>query len=153
MDPLTWNLFRRCRPLSGLSDLAMREMFAAAEERAYQPEALMMRQGDPADGLLILLEGTAHAQLQDQSGGHLLGRFRGGDIVGEMALVTREARTADVIADSPVRALLVPTASFDALAVRHLELGLVLTKLVADRLGRSFHDLSLIHISEPTRPY
>ena len=140
MDPLTWNLFRRCRPLSGLSDLAMREMFAAAEERAYQPEALMMRQGDPADGLLILLEGTAHAQLQDQSGGHLLGRFRGGDIVGEMALVTREARTADVIADSPVRALLVPTASFDALAVRHLELGLVLTKLVADRLGRSFHD-------------
>ena len=140
MDPLTWNLFRRCRPLSGLSDLAMREMFAAAEERAYQPEALMMRQGDPADGLLILLEGTAHAQLQDQSGSHLLGRFRGGDIVGEMALVTREARTADVIADSPVRALLVPTASFDALAVRHLELGLVLTKLVADRLGRSFHD-------------
>ena len=55
MDPLTWNLFRRCRPLSGLSDLAMREMFAAAEERAYQPEALMMRPGDPPDGPPILL--------------------------------------------------------------------------------------------------
>lgn len=100
----------------------------------------MIRQGDPADGLLILLEGTAHARLRRQDGDQWLGSFKSGDLAGEMALVTREARSADVIADSAVRALLVPTAAFDRLAVRHLELGLVLTNLVADRLGRSAHD-------------
>lgn len=138
--PLTWALFRQCRPLAAVSEFAMREVFAAADERSYQPGDVMIRQGDPADGLLVLLEGTAHAQLRGEDGGHWLGGFNGGDLTGEMALVTREVRSADVIADSPVRALLVPTAAFDRLAVRHLELGLVLTQLVADRLGRGAHD-------------
>ncbi len=39
-----------------------------------------------------------------------------------------------------MRVLLVPTAAFDRLAVRHLELGIVLTELVADRLGQGAHD-------------
>ena len=39
-----------------------------------------------------------------------------------------------------MRALLVPTAEFDRLAARHLELGMVLTELVADRLGQGAHD-------------
>jgi CRP-like cAMP-binding protein len=138
--PLTWELFRKCRPLGAVSAFAMQEVFAAADERTFQPGDVMIKQGDPPDGLLIMLEGTAHAQLSRHDGDHWLGSFKSGDLAGEMALVTREARSANVIADSPVRALLVPTAEFDRLAVRHLELGLVLTNLVADRLGRSMHD-------------
>ena len=100
-----------------------------------------MVQGDAAEGLWILLEGTAHALLCGQDGNERhIGRFAAGDVVGEMALVTREPRSATVVADSPIRALLVPAAAFDQLAARHLELGLVLTELVADRLGRGAHD-------------
>ena len=139
-NPLSWNQLRNCQPLTALSEAALREVFEAAEERSYQPGDVIVRQGDPAEGLLILLEGTAHALLRGQDGNHCLGRFTNGDVVGEMALVTREARSADVIADSPVRALLVPTAAFDRLAMRHLELGMVLTQLVADRLGQGAHD-------------
>jgi hypothetical protein len=136
----TWELFRQCRPLTAVSDDALREMSDAAEARSFQTGELMIREGDPADGLLILLEGTAHARLSRPDGDRWLGRFSAGDLVGEMALVTREARSADVVADSPVRALLIPTEAFDRLAIRHLELGLVLTQLVADRLGRKAHD-------------
>jgi serine/threonine protein kinase len=57
-----------------------------------------------------------------------------------MALVTGEPRTADVVAESPVRALRLPTAAFDRLIARHLELCIVLTNLVADRLGQEAHD-------------
>ena len=138
--PEMWQLFRQCRSLAPVSELAMREVFSAAEARSYRAGELMIRQGDQADGLLILMEGTAHAELRLEDGSRRIGQFRGGDLVGEMALVTREARSADVIADAPVRALLVPTEAFDRLAVRHLELALVLTQLVADRLGRSAHD-------------
>ena len=139
-NPLSWNQLRNCQLLTALSEAALREVFEAAEERSYQPGDVIVRQGDPAEGLLILLEGTAHALLRGQDGNHCLGRFTNGDVVGEMALVTREARSADVIADSPVRALLVPTAAFDRLAMRHLELGMVLTQLVANRLGQGAHD-------------
>lgn len=100
-----------------------------------------MSQGDPAEGLLIILEGTARAMLRSPQGDdHCLGHFSRGDLVGEMALVTRAARSATVIADSPLRALLVPTPEFDRLAVRHLELRVVLTELVAERLGRGAND-------------
>jgi CRP-like cAMP-binding protein len=135
-----WEQLRGCPSLAPLSDGALRELFAAAGERTFEPGEAMVRQGDPAEGLLILLHGTAYAVLRSRDGNHVLGRFTSGDIVGEMALVTREARSADVLAESPVRALLVPTEAFDRLAMCHLELGLVLTTLVADRLGRAVRD-------------
>jgi eukaryotic-like serine/threonine-protein kinase len=138
--PGSWHPLRNSRALAGLSDDTLQELFASARAQSFQAGETLMRQGDPAEGLLILLEGTAHAQLRDRDGAHVLGRFAGGDIVGEMALVTREPRSADVIADSAVQALLVPTREFDRLAMRHPALGAVLTELVADRLGQAAHD-------------
>lgn len=139
-NPPAWNSLRQCRSLSVLSDETLQELIGAGEERSYQPGDAMVRQGEAAEGLLILLEGAAHALLRDRDGDHHLGGFTTGDIVGEMALVTREARSADVIADSLVRALFVSTGAFDRLATRRLELGVVLTELVADRLGQGAHD-------------
>ncbi len=140
-DPQVWHLLSTCRALAALPRIALQELWAGAIERRFQPGEALVRQGDPADGLLILLEGTAHAQLRGYEGDErLLGSLASGDVIGEMALVTREPRTATVIADAPVRALFVPTPVFDQLAVRHLELGIVLTELVADRLGQAAHD-------------
>jgi hypothetical protein len=141
VNPQVWSLLRGCRALKALSASALQDVLGAATERRFEPGDAMVTQGDPAEGLLILLEGSAWAQLRSQDGDdRCIGRFASGDIVGEMALVTREPRSATVIADSPVRALLVPTAAFDRLAVRHLELGILLTDLVADRLGQGAHD-------------
>lgn len=140
-DPQVWNALRGCLALTTLSPTALGDLWAASLTRSYQAGEALMRQGDAAEGLLIILEGQAHAVLRSQDGAdHLIGRFSRGDLVGEMALVTRAARSATVIADSPVRALLVPTPEFDRLAVRHLELGVVLTALVGDRLGRGAND-------------
>ena len=135
-----WTLLRARGPLAAVSPDALRGLVAAAEDRSYEPGAHLVTQGEPGDGLLVLIEGTAHATLRDQGGAHRLGGFAAGDVVGEMALVTHEPRSADVIADEPVRALLVPTAVFDRLAARHLELAIVLTQLVAERLGRGARD-------------
>lgn len=99
-----------------------------------------MRQGDAGDGLFIIVAGTAYALLHDGDGEHRIGSFGVGDLVGEMALVTREPRSADVIAESDVRALFVPAAAFDRIASRHLELAIVLTGLVAERLGQGTRD-------------
>ena len=141
VNPEVWNLLRNCRALKTLSPIALQDVLAVATERSFLPGDAMVTQGDPAEGLLILLEGTAHAALRGPDGeGRFIGGFTSGDVVGEMALVTREARSATVFADSPVRALIVPTAAFDQLAGRHLELGMVLTELVADRLGQGAHD-------------
>ena len=136
-----WKQLGHSRALSTLPAIAMRDLLAAATERQFEPGQVILRQGDRAEGLWILIEGTAHATLRDQDGAeHRIGNFRSGDVVGEMAMVTREPRTATVIADSHLRAVLVPTAEFDRLATRHFELGIVLTELIAERLGRGAND-------------
>lgn len=140
-NPQTWRVLRHCGAFTTLSSSAIRDILAAATERSFQAGEALMTQGNPAEGLLILLEGTAHARLRGPAGeDRCIGRFAGGDLVGEMALVTREPRSATVLADSPVRALLLPTPVFDRLAARHLELGMLLTRLVAERLGQGAHD-------------
>lgn len=140
-DPQGWNALQNCLALTTLPPIALQDLWAAATPRSFQQGDALMSQGDPAEGLLIILDGTAHAMLRSPDGDdRCIGRFSGGDLVGEMALVTRAPRSATVIADSPVRALLVPTREFDRLAARHLELGVVLTELVAERLGRGAND-------------
>lgn len=141
VDQQVWNVLCQCRALATVSPAALQDILAAAVRRSFQPGDAMMTQGEPADGLLILLEGAAHARLRGHDGEErCIGHFTSGDLVGEMALVTREPRSATVVADSLIQALLVPTAAFDRLAGRHFDLGVMLTELVADRLGRGAHD-------------
>ena len=101
-DPQVWNLLCQCRALTTLSPIALHDVLAAATERSFQPGDALVTQGDPAEGLLILLEGTAHALLRGQDGGdRCIGKFTSGDVVGEMALVTREPEARQ---SSPIRA-------------------------------------------------
>jgi hypothetical protein len=138
--PISWEQLRRCASLAALSPAVLRELFGAADHHSFDAGQALITQGEPADGLLILLSGTAHALLRTDEGSHRIGSFAAGDVVGEMALVTREPRSASVIADSRVRALRVPAPAFDRLASRHFELGVLLTQLIADRLGQGTRD-------------
>jgi eukaryotic-like serine/threonine-protein kinase len=61
-------------------------------------------------------------------------------VVGEISLLTGEARTADVAACSPVRALALSVADFNAVANVHPHVRLLLTNVVADRLGKAAYD-------------
>lgn len=132
-------MFRRSGPFATLPSLLLDEVFRQLEPCAFDAGDALMREGDPGDGLLVLLSGSAHASLHEH-GDVALGRFGTGDVVGEMALVTREPRTADVIADTPVTALRLPVPAFDRLALRHPVLAKVLTEVVAERLGQHTSD-------------
>ena len=132
-------MFRRSGPFATLPTRLLEEVFRQLEPCAFDAGDALMREGDPGDGLLVLLSGSAHASLHDHADA-AIGRFTTGDVVGEMALVTREPRTADVIADTPVTALKLPVPAFDRLALRHPVLAKVLTDVVAERLGQQTSD-------------
>ena len=57
-----------------------------------------------------------------------------------MSLLTEETRSADVVALSPVRASVLPADEFYELAKQFPTISVVLTRLVAIRLGRKKHD-------------
>ena len=109
--------------------------------REYDAGERVITQGEKGDCVLIILRGTAIARVRDAPADRVpVGEFGPGDIVGEMSLVTDEPRTADVVAGSAVRTLVLPAAAFDRVSERYPEVRVLLTHVLADRLGRATYD-------------
>jgi len=109
--------------------------------REYEPGDYLIRQGDPAEFLLLVLSGYGLARLREMPPDlSPIGDFGPGDVVGEISLVTDEPRTADVLARTRMRALCLMASDFHRLAERHPDLRVLLTEVVADRLGRARYD-------------
>jgi CRP-like cAMP-binding protein len=95
-------LFARC------SRAELKEIALLADEIDLHEGTEMTRQGAPGREFFVLLDGTADVK-KNRRRVNTLGP---GDFFGEIALVSREPRTATVIATSPVRALVITDRSF-----------------------------------------
>ena len=128
-------------PFSSLDVATLRELLSVMQLREYSPGEYLIRQGDPAEFLLLFLTGTASARVRGAPVERPpIGKFAPGDIVGEMSLLTDEPRTADVVADTFVRALALSSADFHTMNERHPDLRVVLTDVMASRLGAARYD-------------
>jgi serine/threonine protein kinase len=126
----------------GLPADLLTAMLDRMEERTFASGELLLRQNDTGNHLLVLSEGSADVSVRQGEDTHRsIGRVGAGEVVGEMALLTGERRGADVRALEPVRALALAAEEFDRLARRNPQLGVVLTNLIADRLGSTSGDV------------
>ncbi|MCG3134123.1 MAG: Serine/threonine-protein kinase PknD [Planctomycetes bacterium] len=129
-------LVRRCPAFADLTSDAAAELVRRMRGRAWKAGDTIIRQGDPGEWMALVAEGTTRVEVSEPAGAHrVVCRIGEAELVGEMALLTRQARLADVVAETDVLALVIPAADFDDIAVEHPELGAVLTHLVAARLG------------------
>jgi hypothetical protein len=132
---------RGSSPFSILDLATLGDLLSVMHLREYSPGEYLIRQGDPAEFLLLLLTGTASARVRDMPANRPpVGVFGPGDIVGEMSLLTDEPRTADVVAETFVRALELSSADFHMMTDRHPDLRVVLTEVMASRLGAARYD-------------
>src|SRR5437588_9678938 len=74
---------------------------AFATETSIAEGQILMKQGDYSTELIAIEEGTADV-LRD---GEKIASLKEGDLIGEMGLLSREPRNADVIATSPMRVI------------------------------------------------
>ena len=128
-------------PLGILSAGSLADLLAVMHFREFEPGGYLIRQGDPAEFLLLILSGNAFARVRNTPADRPpVGTFGPGDIVGEISLVTDEPRTADVIAETHVQSLELSASDFHVLADRHPDLPLLLSEVVTERLGHSKYD-------------
>ena len=128
-------------PFSILSAETLSDLLSVMQFHESKPGEYLIRQGDPAEFLVLILSGRAAARVRDAPDGRApVGEFGPGDVAGEMSLVTNEPRTADVVAQTLVQFLRLSASDFHVLASRHPDLPLVLTEVVADRLGHARYD-------------
>src|ERR1700760_4166984 len=86
---------------SDLSPEEANRLAAFATETSAAEGQILMKEGDYSVELIAIEEGTA-AVLR---GGEKIASLRTGDLIGEMGLLERKPRNADVIASSPMRLL------------------------------------------------
>ena len=118
-------LFARC------SRAELKEIAMLADEIDLHEGKEMTREGEPGREFFVLLEGTADVRKKSRK----VNALGPGDFFGEIALVSREPRTATVIATSPVRALVITDRSFRRLLDDAPQVQTKVMEAMAERLA------------------
>ena len=120
-------LFSHC------SKKELQQIAQAADEIDLPAGKILTREGDRGREFFVLLDGTAEVE----KSGEQIRTLGAGDFLGEIALVSREPRTATVTTTSPARALVITDRAFRALLDRVPEIQVKVLEALAKRLAPS----------------
>ena len=124
-------LIRQVPLFSKLSKKGLEDVAHIADELDLPAGKLMAKEGDRGREFFVLLEGEADVTKGDQH----INTMRDGDFFGEIALVTKMPRTANVTAKTPVRVLVITERDFSALLKRSPEVNTGVAEALAERVA------------------
>ena len=87
---------------AGLSGRQLRKIAKSTTEITYEAGDLIVREGGRTKTLFVVLEGTARVVRNDRT----IARRSAGDYIGEISMIDQRPRAASVIADTPMRCLI-----------------------------------------------
>jgi CRP/FNR family cyclic AMP-dependent transcriptional regulator len=90
---------------SSFSEDDLRKLAPFAEETSVGAGETVVREGDYSNDLMIIEEGDAEVR----QGGDKIADLGAGDFFGEMGVLDRDRRNADVVAASPMRLIVLKT--------------------------------------------
>jgi CRP-like cAMP-binding protein len=93
---------------SSLTTRQRKSIADSGKERSYPAGASIVKLGDKGVGFYLVLEGKANVRKENRS----VAALGPGQFFGEMALFDEQPRTADVIAESPTRCLVLSSWEF-----------------------------------------
>lgn len=154
--------------LRALAPEQLETLLQSSTRKELERGDVILRQGDePGDFAVFILSGTLKISMMSASGREIILNYSGpGDVVGEIAMLDQQPRTATVSATEPASVLVIPARAFQAaalanpasmagvmraLASRVRQLNLVVesdrTFSMAPRLARA-----LVRLLDPTDP-
>lgn len=121
--------------LEALTPEEAADLRASGRERHYDAGVALFHEGDDAGSVIVLLAGRAKLTVPLSSDREVIVAVRGpGDLLGELAALVDAPRSATVVTIEPVDALIVSGSAFAAFLDRSARVGLVILRLVAERL-------------------
>ena len=112
------------------------QVLSNAKRRTFAAGDVLVREGDSALYLFIVMSGHARAE---RSLHGTVGRLGPGDFFGELALIEEHDRTATVVAEDALTCILLPAWEFRALLKEHPEMALPLLEALIARIHRREH--------------
>jgi CRP/FNR family cyclic AMP-dependent transcriptional regulator len=126
--------------LAGLAPAVLRDFLEAGELRRFRAGDNLVREGDLADDMFLLVDASVKVTARMDGGGTALLAIRlGGDVIGEIALVDGKGRTATVSACgyTPVTAVRVGHDQFHGLLNRHPASAVSIASAISRKLRSS----------------
>lgn len=123
--------------LSPLPPEGRSELAAATVVHVYSKGEAILRHGTAGDSMFVVHSGTVSVRVPHpgETGGHEVTQLAPGSVFGEMALLTGEVRTADVVAVTDVVALEIRKESLQPILQSHPELAGAISSKVMQRQG------------------
>jgi CRP-like cAMP-binding protein len=115
---------------AGLEAAAREAVAERLSEADFEPGDLLVREGDAGTGLFVIVDGTADV-IRD---GHTVATLGPGEFVGELSVLDRRPRLANVIARTPVRSLALASWDLESLIRQDPAIAMSLLRGLAGRL-------------------
>ena len=110
-------------------------IIAAAEIRTVASGSVIIAQDDDDDMVFIILDGEARVVLLSASGQEIwIDALQTGAVLGELAVLTNQRRTSEIIAQTDCMLACFPARDFLQLSAAHGALGLALARVLAGRV-------------------
>jgi CRP-like cAMP-binding protein len=130
-------LFLRRVPLfSELAPEDLQRIAATAVERFYPPDEVIIREGEPGNDLVVILEGTVHVVRREGDASRLVRTYEVGDHFGELAVLRERPRAATVIAqEGGMRGLVIDGEGLRAILRERPEAAMAMLATLAERIS------------------
>ena len=126
------SLFAGCTPEE------LEDLLAVGSVLNVQPNETILRQGDDGDALVLLLEGVVRVSMVTSNGREIILDYaEPGAVLGEIALLDGEPRTASTISLWKGRVLRLSRAAFEGFIERHPKMALKVMRDMARRLRQT----------------
>ena len=111
------------------------EVFKDSEDLAqYDAGTVVLREGEPGDHMYVVMEG----ELSIRIAGRTIATASAGEIVGEMALINSETRSASVVAETDCVLADIDRSSFDSLLKYVPDFSVHVLNVLAGRLSAAY---------------
>ncbi|MBF0267753.1 MAG: ion transporter [Alphaproteobacteria bacterium] len=127
---ITWTMVAKVPLFSGLNASIIADIAGLFAPKVAVPGERLVRKGDPADAMFLIVSGEVEVEVGDQSK-----RLKSGDFFGEIALLEKTTRTATVRAVSTCQLLVLEVNDFERLLDSHNGLKDVIRQVAAQRLA------------------
>jgi CRP-like cAMP-binding protein len=121
----------RLAVFAGLSGPQLQAVAHSYDEDVYAEGQRILRKGLTGSGLYVILDGTAAIELD----GREIAQLGRGEFFGEVSSLLGEAPTADVVAVTPLRCLVVPGPEIERFLLTNPPVAVNMLKAEALRLA------------------
>jgi CRP-like cAMP-binding protein len=135
-------LLRRVPLFAGVAPAKLKLLAFTSDRVNFDSGQVLFKQGDPGDAAYVVLSGSVDVLVNSQSGEIKVATLESNSIVGEIAILCDDTRSATVKANAPLETLRIRKDHFLRMLVEFPEMAVVIMRELAERLSRTTAELS-----------